>query len=67
MRGAPDPVFQSERSPLSEEHRQYLLKRHGTLDLDPIPQMDDDDPLNWSMPKVSSVATNPFHHKKTSG
>ncbi|KAJ5226583.1 uncharacterized protein N7469_006589 [Penicillium citrinum] len=33
---------------LSEEHRQYLLARHGTLDLDPIPDMNDADPYNWS-------------------
>lgn len=32
---------------LSEEHRQYLLERHGTLDLDPIPDMNDADPYNW--------------------
>lgn len=32
---------------LSEEHRQYLLARHGTLDLDPIPDMNDADPYNW--------------------
>ncbi|KAJ5937039.1 hypothetical protein N7466_003489 [Penicillium verhagenii] len=34
-------------SHLSEEHRQYLLARHGTLDLDPIPDMNDADPYNW--------------------
>ncbi|AEO68579.1 uncharacterized protein THITE_2145700 [Thermothielavioides terrestris NRRL 8126] len=33
---------------LTEEHRQYLLARHGTLDLDPIPDMNDADPYNWS-------------------
>ncbi|KAJ5489533.1 hypothetical protein N7539_004423 [Penicillium diatomitis] len=32
---------------LTEEHRQYLLARHGTLDLDPIPDMNDADPYNW--------------------
>lgn len=37
---------------LSEEHRQYLLNRHGTLELDPLPHMDDADPLNWSKSKV---------------
>jgi hypothetical protein len=33
---------------LTEDHRQYLLARHGTLDLDPIPDMNDADPYNWS-------------------
>ncbi|KAB8298136.1 hypothetical protein EYC80_001892 [Monilinia laxa] len=33
---------------LSEEHRQYLLSRHGTLDLDPLPSPSDADPYNWS-------------------
>ncbi|KAJ5951502.1 uncharacterized protein N7479_009915 [Penicillium vulpinum] len=32
---------------LSEEHRQYILAKHGTLDLDPIPDMTDADPYNW--------------------
>jgi hypothetical protein len=30
-------IGKEELSPLSEEHRQYLLSRHGTLDLDPVP------------------------------
>jgi hypothetical protein len=38
---------------LSQEHRDYLLQVHGTLDLDPIPAMDDADPYNWPMWKVS--------------
>lgn len=33
---------------LSREHREYLLRRHGTLQLRPIPSMDDADPYNWS-------------------
>ncbi|KAJ5587992.1 uncharacterized protein N7459_003757 [Penicillium hispanicum] len=32
---------------LSDEHREYLLARHGTLDLDPLPDMNDADPYNW--------------------
>lgn len=39
---------------LSEEHRQYLLSRHGTLDLDPLPSPSDADPYNWSNRKVCS-------------
>lgn len=38
---------------LPEEHRQYLLARHGTLDLDPIPDMNDADPYNWPKWRVS--------------
>jgi hypothetical protein len=33
-----------EASHLSEEHRQYLIQRHGTLDIDPLPTMSDADP-----------------------
>lgn len=32
---------------LSDEHKQFLIDRHGTFELDPIPSMSDDDPLNW--------------------
>jgi hypothetical protein len=31
---------------------QYLLQRHGTLDLDPMPTADPADPLNWPSWKV---------------
>jgi hypothetical protein len=34
------------------EHRQYLLNRHGTFDLDPVPDMGDADPYNWANWKV---------------
>jgi hypothetical protein len=37
---------------LSPEHREYLLARHGTLDLVPLPTMDPADPLNWPSWKV---------------
>jgi hypothetical protein len=43
----PDPA-----SELSEPHRAYLLQRHGTLDLDPLPSMDPADPYNWPLWKV---------------
>ncbi|KAJ5520423.1 hypothetical protein N7463_000876 [Penicillium fimorum] len=45
---SPDPI-----GLLSEPHRLYLLQRHGTLDLDPIPTMDPADPYNWPMWKKS--------------
>lgn len=37
---------------LSKPHRDYLLERHGTLDLDPVPSMDAADPYNWPTWKV---------------
>ena len=36
---------------LSREHKDYLLRRYGTLDLDPIPDMNDADPYNWPQSK----------------
>jgi len=38
---------------LSESHKAYLVERHGTLDLDPIPSMDPADPYNWPLWRVS--------------
>ena len=37
---------------LSTEHRDYLISRHGTSDLEPLPSMDPNDPLNWPRWKV---------------
>ena len=37
---------------LSPEHREYLLNKHGHLDLGPVPDMNDADPYNWSSIKV---------------
>lgn len=45
---------------LSQEHRDYLLQRHGTLDLDPMPSDDPADPYNWPTWKVSGI----HHHAK---
>ncbi|GMF71865.1 unnamed protein product [Aspergillus oryzae] len=41
-----------DENPLTEDHRQYLLQRHGTVDLDPMPDMTDADPYNWPTWKV---------------
>ncbi|OJI96868.1 hypothetical protein ASPVEDRAFT_258295 [Aspergillus versicolor CBS 583.65] len=47
---------------LSREHQEYLLKRHGTLQLRPIPSMDDADPYNWSKwAKITNLALVAFH------
>ena len=44
-----------ETSSLSQQHQAYLLQRHGTIDLDPIPSMDPADPYNWPQWKVSKT------------
>jgi hypothetical protein len=37
---------------ISQQHRDYLIARHGTTDLSPLPTMDPADPLNWPAWKV---------------
>ncbi|KAI3332086.1 MFS general substrate transporter [Xylariaceae sp. AK1471] len=34
-----------------EAHRQYLIERHGTATLDPLPEFTDADPYNWPQGK----------------
>ncbi|OBT90698.1 hypothetical protein VE02_00518 [Pseudogymnoascus sp. 03VT05] len=49
---------------LSPEHREYLMQRHGTLELDPIPGMGDADPYNWTsatLQKVINLILVAFH------
>jgi hypothetical protein len=41
-------------SRISKAHRDFLMDRHGTLELDPIPSMDPADPYNWPSWKVSA-------------
>ncbi|TVY91231.1 putative transporter [Lachnellula willkommii] len=36
---------------LSEAHKQYLLEKHHTLELDPLPDLNDADPYNWPFRK----------------
>lgn len=48
---------------LSDQHRDYLLQRHGTLDLDPIPSMDPADPYNWPLWKVCYCCPLPFSYR----
>ncbi|KAJ5625406.1 hypothetical protein N7510_001715 [Penicillium lagena] len=53
----PDPA-----QTLSESHKAYLLERHGTLDLDPIPNMDPADPYNWPLwKKTANLGLVAFH------
>lgn len=51
----------SEVVHLSEEHRHYLLERHGTLELDPLPTMGTADPYNWPTWKVHSQPPSGLH------
>jgi hypothetical protein len=37
----------SNNEQLPAEHREYLLARHGTLDLTPLPSIHPQDPFNW--------------------
>ncbi|KUI69343.1 hypothetical protein VM1G_05060 [Cytospora mali] len=54
--------YADEINGLSEEHRQYLLERHGTLDLSPMPDMSDANPYNWSQKKkVLNLLLVAFH------
>ncbi|CAK7201819.1 hypothetical protein SEUCBS139899_004534 [Sporothrix eucalyptigena] len=47
---------------LSIEHRAYLIDRHGTAELDPVPCMDDNDPLNWpTRKKIINLLLVAFH------
>ncbi|KAL3480723.1 major facilitator superfamily domain-containing protein [Aspergillus californicus] len=47
---------------LSPAHREYLLQRHGTLDLDPLPSASNADPYNWpTWKKVANLVLVAFH------
>ena len=47
---------------LSEAHREYLVQRHGTLELDPLPDFGDADPYNWPYRrKLTNLILVAFH------
>ncbi|KAJ5924419.1 Major facilitator superfamily domain general substrate transporter [Penicillium verhagenii] len=47
---------------LPKAHRDYLLERHGTLELDPIPGMGPADPYNWpEWKKMANLILVAFH------
>lgn len=50
---------------LTEEHRQYLLRIHGTLELEPIPDMSDADPYNWPAWKVRTLNDTSLYQTNT--
>jgi hypothetical protein len=37
----------SHQSSISNDIKQYIIERHGTLELDPLPSGSSKDPLNW--------------------
>ena len=51
------PAYDDAVATLSKEHRDFLLERHGTLNLDPLPSMDLADPYNWPTWKVGDIAS----------
>ncbi|KAL2831582.1 major facilitator superfamily domain-containing protein [Aspergillus pseudoustus] len=49
-------------SGLSQAHREYLINRHGTVDLDPLPSPSDNDPYNWpTWKKLVNLILVAFH------
>ncbi|KAK4508086.1 hypothetical protein PRZ48_001824 [Zasmidium cellare] len=51
---------------LPQSHRDYLLHRHGTLDLDPLPSDDPADPYNWpEWKKMTNLILVGFHAMMT--
>jgi len=54
---SPESGSEIEDNPpqLTPAHREYLIQRHGTVDLDPIPDMGDADPYNWPQWMVCSI------------
>ena len=45
-------IDKNESPNISQEHHDYLMKRHGTVDLEPLPGFGDADPYNWPHWKV---------------
>ncbi|KAK2593031.1 hypothetical protein QQS21_009285 [Conoideocrella luteorostrata] len=45
---------------LPAEHHEYLICKHGTTELNPVPAMDDADPLNWPQ-KITNLALVSFN------
>ena len=50
--GAPVTYVDTVASRISKPHQDYLMQRHGTLELHPVPSMDPADPYNWPGWKV---------------
>ncbi|OAQ64368.2 MFS transporter [Pochonia chlamydosporia 170] len=53
---------QAMESALGAEHHEYLVQKHGTTELNPVPHMDDADPLNWpKYKKITNLALVSFN------
>lgn len=50
--GIPSKFSDIMASRLSKSHLDYLLQRHGTLEIDPLPSIDPAEPYNWPEWKV---------------
>lgn len=50
--GVPATYVDTVASRISKPHQDYLMQRHGTLELQPVPSMDPADPYNWPGWKV---------------
>lgn len=48
-------TYYSTAGNLTPAHRDYLLERYGTLELDPLPDYGDADPYNWPSWKVRTI------------
>ncbi|KAI9038372.1 putative MFS transporter [Aspergillus affinis] len=60
--GIPTTYADIVASRLSKPHRDYLMERHGTLELDPIPSLDPADPYNWpGWKKLANLLLVAFH------
>jgi MFS family permease len=59
-------IEKDEVTQLPPEHRDYLMRRHGTLDLDPVPGYGNADPYNWPVwKKVTNLILVAFHAMMT--
>lgn len=47
-------VEETAASSFSIEHAEFILQRHGTLNLNLVPSMNPADPLNWPSWKVKN-------------
>jgi len=47
---------------ISEDLKAYIMQRHGTLELDPLPSASPEDPLNWpAWVKNTNIMMVAFH------
>jgi hypothetical protein len=42
----------TQKLQITASHKEYLIQRHGTSELDPLPSEDPADPYNWPRWKV---------------